>query len=46
MRKWLVVALMLLMLSGCSWDKVKKWFDETEWERSDQTIRIVDYLLR
>jgi len=46
MRKWLVVALTVVMLSGCSWDKVKKWLDETEFERSDKTIRIVDFLLK
>ncbi len=37
MKKWLLVALTLAMLSGCSWNKVWKWIDEMEWERDDQT---------
>jgi len=46
MKKWLLVVIALLMLSGCSWSKVWKWIDEMEWERDDQTVRIVDFLIR
>jgi uncharacterized lipoprotein len=42
MKKWLLIALTLVILSGCSWNKVWKWFDEMEFERDDQTVRIVD----
>ena len=46
MKKWLPVAIALLMLSGCSWNKVWKWIDQMEWERDDQTVRIVNFLIR
>jgi len=42
MKKWLLITLTLVILSGCSWNKVWKWFDEMELERDDQTVRIVD----
>jgi hypothetical protein len=42
MKKWLLIGLTLVILSGCSWNKVWKWFDELEFERDDQTVRIVD----
>ncbi|AFM24371.1 Prokaryotic membrane lipoprotein lipid attachment site [Desulfomonile tiedjei] len=44
MKKWLVLALALIMISGCSTKKIWKWIDEMEWERDDQTIRIMDFL--
>jgi hypothetical protein len=47
--KKLVLVLMLLVvlfLSGCSWSKLWKWFDEMDWERDDQTVHIVDFLIR
>lgn len=43
MKKWLLVVIALLMLSGCSWNKVLKWIDEMEWERDDQTVRILPH---
>jgi uncharacterized protein YcfL len=46
MKKWLLVALTLLLVSGCSWSKVWKWIDEMDWERDDQTVRIVDIFIR
>jgi hypothetical protein len=46
MKKWLVIALALLMLSGCSFNTVKKWIDSMDWERDDQTIRIVEFSFR
>jgi hypothetical protein len=46
MKKWLIVLLTLLMLSGCSFNKVWKWIDEMDWERDDQTVHVVDFLMR
>ncbi|HMK34367.1 MAG TPA: lipoprotein [Desulfomonilaceae bacterium] len=46
MKKWLAVLLTILMLSGCSFSKVWKWIDEMDWERDDQTVRIVDFFMR
>ncbi len=30
----------------CSFNTVKKWIDKMDWERDDETIRIVDFFLR
>ncbi|MBI5572453.1 MAG: membrane lipoprotein lipid attachment site-containing protein [Desulfomonile tiedjei] len=46
MKKLLLAALVMFLLSGCSINKIWKWVDEMEWERDDQTIRIVDFLIR
>jgi uncharacterized protein YjcR len=46
MKKLFLVVLATLILSGCSWNKVKKWIDEMEWERDDQTVRIVDIFFK
>jgi hypothetical protein len=46
MKKLLLVALAFLFLSGCSFSQVWKWIDEMDWERDDQTIRIVDFFVR
>jgi hypothetical protein len=46
MKKWVVIVLLAVLLSGCSWQKVKKFFDETDWERSDRTIRVMDLIVR
>ncbi|MEW6137649.1 MAG: lipoprotein [Thermodesulfobacteriota bacterium] len=46
MKKWLIIALALMFLSGCSFSKFWKWFDEMEWERDDETVKIVRFLLK
>jgi hypothetical protein len=46
MKKWLIALIVLVTLSGCSFSKAWKWFEELEWERDDQTVRIVEFLLR
>ncbi len=46
MKKWVALVLILLVLSGCSWQKVKKWFDGLEWERDDKTIHVIDLFIR
>ncbi|MGO9566530.1 MAG: lipoprotein [Desulfomonilaceae bacterium] len=46
MKKWLLIALILVILSGCSWNQVWKWIDEMDYERDDQTVRIVDIFIK
>jgi uncharacterized lipoprotein len=46
MKKLLLLALAVLLLSGCSTSKVWKWIDGMDWERDDQTIRVVDFFIR
>lgn len=46
MRKWLLLLIAILLLSGCSFRQVWKWWDNLEWERDDQTIRIVDLFIK
>ena len=46
MKKWLLVALTILFLSGCAFDSVWKWIDEMDFERDDQTINIVRFILK
>jgi uncharacterized protein YcfL len=46
MKKLFLVFLAILMLSGCSWHKAKKWFEEMEWERDDQTVHMMDIFFR
>jgi uncharacterized lipoprotein len=45
MKKLLAAALIVCFLSGCSLHKAWKWFEELEWERDDQTIRTIDFLI-
>jgi hypothetical protein len=45
MKKWLAIALLFLFLSGCSFSTFRKWFDEMDWERDDETVKIVRFLL-
>jgi uncharacterized lipoprotein YajG len=46
MKKWLLIALALVMLSGCAMNKVWKWIDDMDYERDDQTVRIVDIFIK
>ncbi len=46
MRKLLLIALVTLFLSGCSLSRAWKWFDEMEWERDDQTVKIIELFIR
>jgi len=46
MKKWLLVALILLLVSGCSFSKVWKWIDEMDWEPDDKTIKVIQILIR
>ena len=41
MKKWLILSLALLFLSGCSFSRVRNWIEEMEWERDDETVSIV-----
>ena len=46
MKKWLLVALAALLIAGCSLSKFWKWVDEMDWERDDQTIRVIRIFVR
>ncbi len=46
MKKLAFVALICLLFSGCSLSKAWKWFDEMEWERDDQTIKIIELFMK
>jgi uncharacterized protein YcfL len=46
MRKWLLMVVATLLITGCSFDRVQKWLDNMEWERDDQTINIVDIFFK
>jgi hypothetical protein len=46
MKRWILVALLVISLSGCSWDKVIKWIDEMDWERDDQIVHVTDILVK
>jgi uncharacterized lipoprotein YajG len=46
MKKWLVMIVATLLITGCSFDRVQKWLDNMEWERDDQTIKIVDIFFK
>jgi hypothetical protein len=46
MKKWIALALLVLLLSGCSFSRVWKFFDEMDYERDDKTIQIVHFLIK
>jgi uncharacterized lipoprotein len=46
MKKWLLLAIVVTLLSGCSWRSVMKWIDSMEWERDDEIIRVVDIFVK
>lgn len=46
MRKWLIVVVACVLISGCSFNRAWKWIENMDWERDDQTIRIVDIICR
>jgi hypothetical protein len=46
MKKWLLLVLVIVLMSGCSWRKAWEWIDKMEWERDDQTISIVNIFVR
>ncbi len=45
-KKLVILAVAVTLLSGCSWRKAWKWFEEMEWEREDEIVRVVDVLPR
>ena len=48
-RKWMAVVLVMVVIlaaSGCSFHKVRKWFEKLEWEKDDETVRIVDLFVK
>jgi hypothetical protein len=46
MKKLFLIMLAALLLSGCSMGKVMKWINEMDWERDDQTIQVVKFLIK
>lgn len=46
MKKWLILVLTLMFLSGCAFDKVWKWIDEMDFERDDQTIKVMRFFTK
>jgi hypothetical protein len=46
MKKLLFLALVIVILPGCSWKTIGKWLDKMEWEKENETIRIVDFLVK
>jgi hypothetical protein len=46
MKRWMALAFLLLFLSGCSFSRIWKYIDEMEYERDDQTIRVVRFLMK
>ena len=46
MKRWMAFAFLVLFLSGCSFSKVWKFIDEMEYERDDQTICVVRFLIK
>jgi hypothetical protein len=46
MKKLVILVLATVFLSGCSLSKAWKWFDEMDWERDDQTVRIIELFIR
>ncbi len=46
MKKCIALMVIGLLISGCSWNNLRKFIDDMEWERDDQTISIVLPVLR
>jgi uncharacterized lipoprotein YajG len=46
MKKWLVILLATFLIAGCSFSRAWKWIEEMDWERDDQTIKIVDIFFK
>jgi hypothetical protein len=46
MKKWLVMIVATLLITGCAFDRAWKWLDNMDWERDDQTIKIVDIFFK
>lgn len=46
MRRLVLLGLVVLLISGCSFKQMWKWIEDAEWEREDKTITIVDFSVR
>jgi len=43
MKKFFLMALVSLILAGCSLSKAWNWMDKMDWERDDQTVKVEDF---
>ncbi|MCL5124865.1 MAG: hypothetical protein M1511_10285 [Deltaproteobacteria bacterium] len=41
MQKWLLIIVATFLIMGCSFERAVKWIENIDWERDDQTIKIV-----
>ncbi|MEW6348405.1 MAG: hypothetical protein AB1646_05050 [Thermodesulfobacteriota bacterium] len=46
MKKCIALMAICLLISGCSWNSLRKFIDQMDWERDDQTIRAVYPVLK
>lgn len=46
MKKWLLILVALIIIPGCSFTNLWKWMDKMDWERDDQTVRVVDFFVK
>ena len=46
MKKWLLIIVATFLIASCSFERAVKWIQDMDWERDDQTIRIVNIFVK
>ncbi|MFA6224319.1 MAG: hypothetical protein WC647_18620 [Desulfomonilaceae bacterium] len=46
MKKWFLILIATFLIASCSFNRAWKWIEDVDWERDDQTIRIVDIFFK
>ncbi len=46
MKKWLLIIIATFLITSCSFERAVKWIQDMDWERDDQTIRIVNMFIK
>jgi uncharacterized protein YcfL len=46
MKKWLLIIVATFLIASCSFERAVKWIQDMDWERDDQTIRIVNIFIK
>ncbi len=46
MKKFAAICLLALLLGGCSAKKIWDWMDKMDWERDDQTVKMLDMVVK